>query len=611
MSDRCSVRLGDFGISKILDSTDNEAQTLDTVRVGTKRYMAPEVLHHKKISFKADIWSVGCVLYELSTLQAPTYDKAGTFWFELIPENFSRKWVEIIRGCLCENCEDRMSAKDLLDTLIAPICKNVLVQRIFSAAAAWQQQLLNDLELSFRKQMLAVQQYLPATPPPLPSSESLESQRLPSAPIAQNRQSSEHSHLPDWSAVDGSNQRNDGEGDFSRLRFVDDVPRWQPNWQDTRPRSADWNERDSGEIQSEVCSDYDVMAHLTQVGNRAAPDSGQLYASQPAPVRLAAVPDAPRFKSCSVGQHNIGELDPSHVSDATLQHRMRHSFAAYDSSHHERHEPSQGPLSQDLPGPDRTQLSVAQRRPDHHEPPSVQAEIGAAPSWVINSDAAGPCVLDSDASRLIRDLVEVREGIRTTLAGVMRGSGSGREAEAAWSLRGGGVRGAGPNDMLPTAGPTAGHGAHGACLEQTKHNTARAADGARQGEPGHPGCAHGGRIPGGPGATATVTAVSSHIAPIALNQSQQDCPVTPEDDIRAAPQAQLVAGWNGARDKSSGGAKEVANPAGPEATARLTGFISRTCLPGQAGPSPACPAVGSPFVGSAPASVSRLTSAEL
>ena len=57
------IKIGDFGISKILDGTDY-AKTF----AGTYSYMAPEVINGEKYSKKVDIWSLGCIIYELCTL---------------------------------------------------------------------------------------------------------------------------------------------------------------------------------------------------------------------------------------------------------------------------------------------------------------------------------------------------------------------------------------------------------------------------------------------------------------------------------------------------------------------------------------------------------------
>ena len=59
------IKLGDFGISRILMGTSDLATTF----TGTPYYMSPEVLKHDGYNIKSDIWSLGCVLYELCTLE--------------------------------------------------------------------------------------------------------------------------------------------------------------------------------------------------------------------------------------------------------------------------------------------------------------------------------------------------------------------------------------------------------------------------------------------------------------------------------------------------------------------------------------------------------------
>jgi serine/threonine protein kinase len=165
LSNRRSVRLGDFGISKILDSFPEKEQLSGHAtegRVGTKRYMAPEVLFSKTISCQADIWSVGCVVFELATLQHPTYEQTGRFFFEWIPSVYSRNFVETISSCLCEAFDARPSPRELMDRLIAPYRESALVRQIFHDACTWQQQQLDMQVLAFQDQMAGLGEYLPS-----------------------------------------------------------------------------------------------------------------------------------------------------------------------------------------------------------------------------------------------------------------------------------------------------------------------------------------------------------------------------------------------------------------------------------------------------------------
>ncbi|KAJ8297487.1 hypothetical protein KUTeg_024018 [Tegillarca granosa] len=60
-----SVQLGDFGIAKVLNSTVELARTC----IGTPYYLSPEICENRPYNNKSDIWSLGCVLYELTTLK--------------------------------------------------------------------------------------------------------------------------------------------------------------------------------------------------------------------------------------------------------------------------------------------------------------------------------------------------------------------------------------------------------------------------------------------------------------------------------------------------------------------------------------------------------------
>ncbi|XP_063839492.1 serine/threonine-protein kinase nekl-2-like isoform X2 [Ostrinia nubilalis] len=56
------VKIGDFGISKMLAS----AKKTSTV-IGTPYYLAPELCESKPYDTKSDIWALGCLLYEMCT----------------------------------------------------------------------------------------------------------------------------------------------------------------------------------------------------------------------------------------------------------------------------------------------------------------------------------------------------------------------------------------------------------------------------------------------------------------------------------------------------------------------------------------------------------------
>lgn len=62
-----NVKLGDFGIAKVLSRTVEQAKTL----VGTPYYLSPEVVESLPYSFMSDVWSLGALLYEMCALRPP------------------------------------------------------------------------------------------------------------------------------------------------------------------------------------------------------------------------------------------------------------------------------------------------------------------------------------------------------------------------------------------------------------------------------------------------------------------------------------------------------------------------------------------------------------
>lgn len=62
-----NVKLGDFGLARILNHDTSFAKTY----VGTPYYMSPEQINRMSYNEKSDIWSLGCLLYELCALSPP------------------------------------------------------------------------------------------------------------------------------------------------------------------------------------------------------------------------------------------------------------------------------------------------------------------------------------------------------------------------------------------------------------------------------------------------------------------------------------------------------------------------------------------------------------
>eukprot|EP00916_Digyalum_oweni_P014450 GHVL01023699.1.p1 GENE.GHVL01023699.1~~GHVL01023699.1.p1 ORF type:complete len:777 (+),score=104.03 GHVL01023699.1:146-2476(+) len=105
------VKVGDFGIAKVLEHTQDVARTA----IGTPYYLSPEMCQEKPYDFKSDIWSLGCVLYEMTTLKHAfdAHSMKGLIikilrgTYPPIPSNFSSDLCNLIKDMLTKDPEKR------------------------------------------------------------------------------------------------------------------------------------------------------------------------------------------------------------------------------------------------------------------------------------------------------------------------------------------------------------------------------------------------------------------------------------------------------------------------------------------------------------------------
>jgi eukaryotic-like serine/threonine-protein kinase len=66
------IKILDFGVAKMVQGTDHDELTAAGMLLGSPRYMSPEQLKGSKdIDARADIWSMGAIMYELLAGRAP------------------------------------------------------------------------------------------------------------------------------------------------------------------------------------------------------------------------------------------------------------------------------------------------------------------------------------------------------------------------------------------------------------------------------------------------------------------------------------------------------------------------------------------------------------
>ena len=112
------AKLGDFGIAKVLDGTHDHSNTF----AGTPFYMSPEALGKTQYADKADVWSLGCIIFEMSTLKQAFV--GATLMVVMcaildgplpqLPEKYNQQLRMLVASMLVRNPTERLSAGEVL-----------------------------------------------------------------------------------------------------------------------------------------------------------------------------------------------------------------------------------------------------------------------------------------------------------------------------------------------------------------------------------------------------------------------------------------------------------------------------------------------------------------
>lgn len=147
------VKLGDFGSARLLSSPMAFACTY----VGTPYYVPPEIWENLPYNNKSDIWSLGCILYELCALKHPFQANS---WKNLIlkicqgpihplPALYSWKLQGLVKQMLKRNPSHRPSATTLLCRgSLAPLALKCLPPQIIRE---YGEQILDEIKISAPK----------------------------------------------------------------------------------------------------------------------------------------------------------------------------------------------------------------------------------------------------------------------------------------------------------------------------------------------------------------------------------------------------------------------------------------------------------------------------
>ncbi|KAJ5067516.1 camk family protein kinase [Anaeramoeba ignava] len=113
-----NIKLGDFGLARALNSDSQFAHT----HVGTPFYMSPEQFAGNIHDDKTDIWSLGCLIYELACLSPPFEafsltelgKKISLGKFQNLPSFYSSELFDLISEMLQVDKNKRPSASEIL-----------------------------------------------------------------------------------------------------------------------------------------------------------------------------------------------------------------------------------------------------------------------------------------------------------------------------------------------------------------------------------------------------------------------------------------------------------------------------------------------------------------
>ena len=127
LTENDGAKIGDFGVSKLQEATMAGGAT----QTGTYTHMAPEVLNkdwNEKYSDKADMWSLGVLLYDLCTGETPFKLKGQNILAYAVSLNqdpvppipnhlpYSKDLRQLIYSLLEKQPEKRLSAAQVLDS---------------------------------------------------------------------------------------------------------------------------------------------------------------------------------------------------------------------------------------------------------------------------------------------------------------------------------------------------------------------------------------------------------------------------------------------------------------------------------------------------------------
>ena len=116
MNSKMDIKIGDFGIAKQLEAYQEYNNTI--YRSGSKGYMPPEITDNGIYNNKADIYSLGCIIYELFTLGNYSKDKFSQDIKEIDETIYDHRWQKIINSSLLTDFIKRPNINEIYELIL-------------------------------------------------------------------------------------------------------------------------------------------------------------------------------------------------------------------------------------------------------------------------------------------------------------------------------------------------------------------------------------------------------------------------------------------------------------------------------------------------------------
>lgn len=126
LDENMHILIADFGSARILDERNNENE-FDTRKransfVGTAQYVSPEILRGEQLTKAADLWALGCILYQMISGLPPFHAESEFLIFRKIvdrdlhfPDGFNKLAEDLVQRLIEIEPNKRLGADDQND----------------------------------------------------------------------------------------------------------------------------------------------------------------------------------------------------------------------------------------------------------------------------------------------------------------------------------------------------------------------------------------------------------------------------------------------------------------------------------------------------------------